>query len=140
MKKIKYLFLALLLVAFLSPAAFGTDVRDNMNFKGRTTINGFALKVKTITMAAVDYTLSAAEYMCNILIVEGSPSGKAIIAPTFANDGVARLYTIRNAGADSASVLFKKSGGTAVTIATGKTAEVYWGGTNYLRKTADATN
>ena len=103
-------------------------------------ITGLALKIATIAMTGVDYTLSAAEALCNILIVTGSPSGKSIVAPTVSTSGVSVLYTVRNAGADSASVVIKKSAGTGVTVATGKTAEVFWPGSDYARKTPDATN
>ena len=100
----------------------------------------FSPAIATIAMTAVDYTLSAAEALCNILIVTGSPSGQAIIAPTIATSGVSRLYTVRNAGGDSAAVTIKKTAGTGVEIATGKTAKVFWSGTDYVRETADATN
>ena len=103
-------------------------------------IEGFSLKVASIVMAAADYTLSAAEALCNILVVTGSPSGQAIIAPTITGTGVSRLYVVRNAGGDSAAVLIKKSGGSTVSIATGTTAEVFWSGTQYVRKTANATH
>lgn len=103
-------------------------------------VSGFSQKIASIVMTGVDYTLSATEALCNILVVTGSPSSKAIIAPTISASGVARLYTVRNAGSDSGQVTIKKSGGTGVDIATGKTAEVYWGGSDYLRKTADATH
>lgn len=103
-------------------------------------ITGFAQKVADIVMTGVDYTLSAAEALCNILNVTGSPSGQAIIAPSISASGVSRLYTVRNAGSDSGSVVLKKSAGTGVTVGTGKTAEVYWLSTDYVRKTADATH
>lgn len=103
-------------------------------------VEGLALKIAPIVMTAVDYTLSAAEALCSILIVTGSPSGNAIIAPTVSTSGVSVLYTVRNAGGDSASVVIKKTAGTGVTVATGKTAEVYWSGSDYVRKTPDATN
>jgi len=138
----KKLFVLLITVLFLVTASvsFAADVRDNMNFKGETTVAGFSLKIATIAMTGVDYTLSAAQSLCSILVVSGSPSGYGIIAPTFANDGVSRLYTVRNAGSDSLGVIIKKSGGTGVTVGTGKTADVFWSGTDYVRKTSDATN
>ena len=103
-------------------------------------ITGFSLKIADIVMTGVDYTLSAAEALCNILVVTGSPSGQAIIAPSITGTGVSRLYTVRNAGSDSGTVTLKKSAGTGVDVATGKTAEVYWLSTDYVRKTADATH
>lgn len=91
-------------------------------------------------MTGVDYTLSAAEALCNILVVTGSPSGQSIIAPTLTKTDTGLLYTVRNAGSDAAAVTIKASGKTGVSIATGKTAEVYWLTDDYVRKTADATN
>jgi len=103
-------------------------------------LTGFSLKIASIVMTGVDYTLSATEAICNILVVTGSPSGQAIIAPTISASGVSRLYTVRNAGSDSGDVVIKKSAGTGVTIGTGKTAKVFWSGTDYVRETADATH
>jgi len=96
--------------------------------------------IATIIMAAVDYSLSAAEALCDILLVTVSPSGQAIIAPAVSESGISRIYTIKNGGADSLGVVIKPSGGTGVTIATGKTAMVYFDGTDYERATPDATN
>lgn len=101
---------------------------------------GMALKVASIAMTGVDYTLSTAEALCNLLVVTGSPSGKSIIAPTLTTSGAALLYTVRNAGSDSASVNIKATGKTGIDIATGKTAEVYFLTDDYVRKTADATH
>jgi phenylacetate-coenzyme A ligase PaaK-like adenylate-forming protein len=96
--------------------------------------------IVTIVMNLVDYTLSAAEALCDILVVTGSPSGLSIIAPTVDDSGVSRLYTVRNAGGDSGTVTIKATGQTGVDIATGKTAEVYWLTDDYVRKTADASH
>lgn len=111
-----------------------------IDFESGGAATGFSLKIASIVMTGVDYTLSAAEAICNILNVTGSPSGQAIIAPSITASGVSRLYTVRNAGSDSGTVTLKKSAGTGVDVATGKTAEVYWLSTDYVRKTADATH
>ena len=103
-------------------------------------LTGLTLKVASIVMAGVDYTLSTAEALCNILVVTGSPSGQSIIAPTLTTSGASLLYTVRNAGGDSGTVTIKATGQTGVDIATGKTAEVYFLTDDYVRKTADATN
>jgi len=103
-------------------------------------VEGLALKVASIVMTGVDYTLSTAEALCNILVVTGSPSGQSIIAPTLTTSGAALLYTVRNAGGDSGAVTIKASGQTGVEIANGKTAEVYFLTDDYVRKTADATH
>ena len=97
-------------------------------------------KIVTILMLGVDYLLSAAEALCDVLLVTGSPSGEAIIAPAVAESGISRIYTVRNGGADSLGVDIMIYGGTGVTVATGKTASVYYNGSDYARQTADATN
>lgn len=97
-------------------------------------------KIASIVMAAADYTLSAAEALCSILVVTGSASGLAIIAPAVEESGISRLYTVRNASADTNDVVLKVSGGTGVTVGTADTAEVFYSGTDYVRKTADATH
>lgn len=105
-----------------------------------SAITQLAHKVATIAMTQVDRVLSAAEYICNLLIVTGSPSGKSIIVPTPTVSAVAVLYTVRNAGGDSADVVIKTATGTSVTVGSGKTAEVYCTSTGCYRKTADATH
>ena len=145
MKKMLCVIVAVTLIAVAS-VSFGTTIKDDMRYEGplettnSTSLSGFALKVASIVMTGVDYTLSAAEALCNILVVTGSPSGKSIIAPTLTTTGASLLYTVRNAGDDSAAVTLKASGETGVSIATGKTAEVYFLTDDYVRKTADATN
>ena len=103
-------------------------------------LTGLTLKVASIVMTGVDYTLSTAEALCNILVVTGSPSGASIIAPTLTTSGASLLYTVRNAGSDSGTVTIKATGQTGVDVATGKTAEVYFLTDDYVRKTADATH
>lgn len=103
-------------------------------------LTGLTLKVASIVMTGVDYTLSTAEALCNLLVVTGSPSGKSIIAPTLTTSGAALLYTVRNAGSDSAAVNIKATGKTGIDVASGKTAEVYFLTDDYVRKTADATH
>ncbi|MDD4390184.1 MAG: hypothetical protein PHW03_05210 [Eubacteriales bacterium] len=97
-------------------------------------------KIVTIAMSAVDYVLSVSEALCKYLIVTGSASGQAIIAPLVDESGISREYVVRNTSDDSASVYIKQSGGTGAVIATGKTAEVFYNGSDYVKKTSDATN
>ena len=115
-------------------------VKGTLQLRDGAKITGLSVKIASIVMAGVDYTLSAAEALCNILVVTGSPSGQAIIAPTITATGVSRLYTVRNAGSDSGDVVIKATGKTGATIGTGKTAEVYFLTDDYVRKTADATH
>ncbi len=118
------------------------DILTTTNTKTLTnkTLSGAYYTVCTILMEGVDYTLSATEALCSVLNVTGSPSGQGLIAPTIATSGVTRYYTVRNAGGDSGTVTLKKSGGTGVDVATGKTARVYWLSSDYVRETADATH
>lgn len=137
--------ISILCVVFLLVAvdAFAQKTWKDMYLEDCTvqgTLKQFSLKIATIAMTGVDYTLSAAEALCNILVVTGSPSGQSIIAPTLTKTDTGLLYTVRNAGSDAAAVTIKASGQTGVSIATGKTAEVYWLTDDYVRKTADATN
>ena len=81
--------------------------------------------------AASDWTLSAAEMKAETLIVTNSNGAANIIAPSTAG----KLYKIVN---DTGyNIVIKKSGGTGVTIATGKIAAVEYIGTDYRRLTAD---
>lgn len=111
----------------------------SINIEDGGSITGMALKIATKAMTeATDWTLSAAEAICNILIITASGSGDAIIAPTLTSTTTSRIYVVRNA--TDSTVTIKKSAGTGVDIAPGKTAAVYWSGTDYVRMTADATH
>lgn len=159
----KKVFSVVLIAVFLSVAsvAFATTIDDDMKFTGTTNftgalqVNGTAVTataaelnsladglkiIATIAMINADYTLSATEALADILNVTGSPSAFSIIAPTISTSGVSRFYTVRNAGADSQNVTLKKTAGTGVAVATGKTARVFWSGSDYVRETADATH
>lgn len=105
-----------------------------------TALNDLRHKIASIVIDGVDYALSAAEALCDILVVTGSPSGYSIIAPPVEESGISKLYTVRNAGGDSGDVIIKATGKTGITIGTGKTAEVYFLTDDYVRKTADATH
>ena len=144
----KYLIITMIVMIAFTPFVFadavvvrGNKVVTGDLYVGRTIHNTNLLpKIATILMTGVDYTLSAAEALCDVLLVTGSPSGQAIIAPAVAESGISRIYTVRNGGADSLGLDIMVSGGTGVTVATGKTASVYYNGSDYARQTADATN
>ena len=141
MKKVLSILAVAAMLVFVAGSSFGTEIKDDMKFRGEVTLTGGVFeKVVTIVMLGVDYTLSAAEAAAKILNVTGSPSGKAIIAPSVSASDLSRLYTVRNAGSDSGAVTLKKTAGTGVAVAAGKTAEVYWLSTDYVRKTDDATH
>lgn len=82
-----------------------------------------------------DWTLSAAEKLSATLICTNADAGANIIAPA-----EARRYIVRNASGQAITI--KKTGGTGVAVANGKTAEVIYSATagDYIRVTADATH
>jgi hypothetical protein len=120
-----------------SSIAFGTTVRDNMEFKGKTKIFGFTLPVAATHSYTTneDWTLSASEKLY-ALYVTASGSGNASIVDV---GGVAGTIKIVRNGA-AGTVTIKESGQTGIAIATGKTAVVIHNGTDYIRVTGDATH
>jgi hypothetical protein len=82
-----------------------------------------------------DWTLSATEKLSATLICTNADAGANIIAPA-----EARRYIVRNASGQAITI--KKSGGTGIAVANGKTAEVVYSATagDYIRVTADATH
>lgn len=83
--------------------------------------------------AHADYTLDTTERKSLFLSVTNADAAANIIAPA-AN----RMYIVKNASGQAITV--KKTGGTGVAIANGKTAIVVYGGSDYIRATADSTN
>lgn len=83
--------------------------------------------------AHADYTLDTAERKSLFLSVTNADAAANIIAPA-AN----RMYIIKNASGQAITI--KKTGGTGVAIANGKTAVVVYGGADYIRVTPDSTN
>lgn len=94
----------------------------------------FRFAVSSITKSdATDLTLSASQYSCPILAVGGTPGGNFnIIGPNTSG----ALFWITNSTANTLTI--KKSGGTGIAIATGKSAMVRHDGTDYIRMTLDA--
>ena len=83
--------------------------------------------------STADTTLTAAQYMCPVLNITGTPGGAFnVIAPNTAKS----FFIVINNTASACTI--KKSGGTGVTIAAGKSAQVYHSGSDYVRITADA--
>jgi hypothetical protein len=71
-----------------------------------------------------------------ILLTTTSGAGACtIIGP----DATGRMYAVRNDGT-MGTLTIKKSGGTGIAIASGKTALVIHNGSDYIRLTADATH
>ncbi|WP_214659095.1 hypothetical protein [Candidatus Formimonas warabiya] len=82
--------------------------------------------------AAADWTLSDAEQKCLLLTLTNAGAAVNIIA----KDLEGWPHAVRNLSGQAATI--KKSGGTGVVIAAGKTAWVIHNGTDYVRLTADA--
>jgi predicted Rdx family selenoprotein len=158
MKKFMTLILMILCIACLvgvayavdptyGPKVYKTDGGDREVVASGGTIEaepggffmGTAFKAAThVYTTLADWTLSAAEMICNLLVTSSGSGSTAIIAP----DVAGRLYIVRNgntAGGTNA-ITIKINGGTGVAIANGKTAVVIHNGTDYVRVTADATN
>ena len=108
-----------------------------MSIPSGSYITGLATKETThVFTTLADWTLSATEMICNLLITSSGSGGANIIAPA----APGREYVVRNAG--DGTVTIKKSAGTGVSIASGKTATVRYSATaaDYIRITADATH
>jgi hypothetical protein len=87
--------------------------------------------------ALEDWVMSTAEEATTYLIVSsGSGTASTVNIKGTATQG--QRFVVRNASNNSVIIL--KSGGTGVTIASGKTAAVFAYGSDYLRETADATH
>ena len=82
--------------------------------------------------AHADWTLSAVEARCKLLVVTNADEAAAIVGP----DTEGKEFYVNN-GAGFA-VTIKVSGETGVTIANTKTAHVIHNGADYIRVTADA--
>lgn len=113
----------------------GTTLRAAVPLAGSANESmPFRLKPATITQSSTaDTTLSASQAECPVLEVNGTPGGAFnVIGP---NVSGAR-YEITNTTPSPLTI--KKSGGTGVTIAAGKSAIVRHNGTDYIRITPDA--
>lgn len=120
------------LVGFGVPVG-GCDAHNQLLFGSQVAqaSTPFRERRGTKTISA-NYTLADAEIPCRILEISGSLGGSTnIIAPT--SNGA--CYFLSNK--TNQSLVIKTVAGTGVTIATGKGAEVYCDGTNYVRRTAD---
>lgn len=82
-----------------------------------------------------DHTLSASEKKAKILVVSAADQAANIIGPA-----ENRVYVLRNASGQA--ITLKKTGGTGVAVANGKTAVLAYSSTvaDYIRITADATH
>lgn len=80
-----------------------------------------------------DITLSATQKKALLLRVVQADQAANIIGPA-----EARLYAVRNES--GSAITIKKAAGTGIAIANGKTALVFYNGSDYIRLTADQTH
>ncbi len=86
-----------------------------------------------VKSSATDLTLTADQYAYDMIRITGTPGGAFnLLGPNIART----RFTIVNATPSQCTI--KKSGGTGIAIATGKSAQVYHNGTDYIRLTPDA--
>ena len=129
----------------------GTQTLTNKTLTA-PTINGGTVASATVTSpdltlgaiatqhdytAHEDWTLSTTE-ATYLLLVTSSGDGtnsNIVVYPTPSNG---KLYVVRNGSVQNN--IIKPSGGTGITIASGKTASVIFWGTDFIRVTADATH
>lgn len=106
-----------------SPTVTGIDTTYNVSTHEYTT--------------DADWAMSATEAKSILLSVSSGSGALNIIGP----DVSGRLYVVRNGSAGAVgSVTLKKSGGTGITVASGKTAILMHNGSDYIRVTADGTH
>jgi hypothetical protein len=103
-------------------------------FEDGGVLEGLQVSIASTIYTAADWVLSAAEAICSFINLSSGSGTANIIAPDLSG----RAYIVRNSG--NSTITIKKSGGTGVAIATGKTAMVIHNGSDYVRVTADATN
>ena len=129
-------------------AAVGGD----LTVTGTFTATSPALTTPTITSPNVTYGVTATQHdytahedwtlstteATYLLLVTSSGDGtdsNIVVYPTPSNG---QLYVVRNGSVQNNVI--KPSGGTGITIASGKTASVIFWGTDFIRVTADATH
>lgn len=116
------------------------------------TINGGTVASATVTSPNItfgatstqhdytaheDWTLSTAEAKYMLLVTSsGDKTDSNIVVYPSPSNG--KLYIVRNASQQNNVI--KASGGTGVTIASGKTAAVIFWGSDFIRVSADATH
>jgi hypothetical protein len=105
-----------------SPTVTGIDTTYNVSSHEYTT--------------NADWVMSATEAKSFLLTVTSASSTTNIIAPNVSG----RLYVVRNDTSPGGNCTIKKSGGTGIAIACGKTATVIHNGSDYIRVTADQTH
>jgi len=127
-------------------------VWGDLTVTGTLTATSPALTTPTITSPNVTYGVTATQHdytahedwtlstteATYLLLVTSSGDGtdsNIVVYPTPSNG---QLYVVRNGSVQNNVI--KPSGGTGITIASGKTASVIFWGTDFIRVTADATH
>jgi len=110
-------------------AITATATEINNAVAGKFTTSSYAFS------AGEDWELSATEAKSTILVVS-SGSGTPSIVDQYVAAG--KIMILRNAA--KIAVTIKASGGTGVSVASGKTAVVVGVGSDYVRVTADAAH
>ncbi|ABO51105.1 hypothetical protein Dred_2595 [Desulforamulus reducens MI-1] len=93
--------------------------------------NNFGVATHDYQVAAADWVLSGSEAKSTLLIATNAGGTANIIAP----DRPGLFYVVNNISGQTMTI--KKSGGTGVAIATGKTALVMHNGTNFIKITGE---
>jgi len=88
-------------------------------------------------VAHADWTLSTAE-AAYLLLVTSSGDGTNSNIVVYPTPTAGKMYVVRNGSVQNN--IIKPSGGTGITIASGKTASVIFWGSDFIRVTADATH
>lgn len=112
----------------------GTEITATAAQLNNAVAGTFAVSSKAITMSD-DWVLSATEAKSTVLVIS-SGSGALSIVDLYIASG--KVFVVRNEM--GATVTIKKSAGTGVEIASGKTAVVMCANNDYVRVTADATH
>jgi len=96
-------------------------------------MSSFAIATHSYT-AGADWVMSESEAKSILLTVSSGSGTPSIIAPSASG----KLYMLRNAA--NIAVTLKRSGGTGISVASGKTAILMDNGSDYVRVTGDATH
>ncbi len=115
-----------------------TESGGNIDMEAGSTFytSGFAAASKVFA-AGEDWTLSTTE-LKSLLLTVSSGSGTPSIIDTTVAPITGKMFILRNAA--NIAVTLKQSGGTGVSVASGKTAIMINNGTDYVRVSGDATH
>ncbi len=124
-------FAATASVCFAGPKIIQPEIKGGFITSADIT---YAVSAHSYGGSNTDWTLTKAESKSLFLYIYNAAGSISIIAPNTAG----KMYIVRNS--TSETVTIKKSGGTGIEIAAGKTAAVIHSGSDYVRATADASH